>query len=265
MIKKGRLSVKLPNPMQPFRSTSCDLDKKFDVFFSIAWNSDFDNPRYNLEGQLKNVDYTLDAMMTAKRLGCCKFLAIGSQAECGLVNNPIGSYTPDAPLTAYAVAKCEAYVKGCELCDKLGMDFYWPRLLSAYGLFDRPSTLIMSCIDACKKHDALAMTAAEQIWDYVYVDDVARVLRILVERGKPMKKYSIASGVGRPLREYIKIITDVYGYPELLNGIGKRDYTPNEVMYLVGDISELLNDTGLTINPDFEKHIREMKNSFVER
>ena len=230
-------------------------DYSYDILYHIGWSSDFTNPRYNLEGQIKNVDYTMDAMIAAAGLGCKKFLGLGSQAECGLVDKPINSQTADNPITAYAKAKCEAYNRCCELSDELDIEFYWPRLLSAYGPYDRPGTLVMSCIDACINHKEISLSEAEQIWDYVYVDDVAKALRLVVEKGEPRKKYSIASGVGRPLKEYIKDIAYVYAYKELLDGIGKRSYTDNEVMYLVGDVSELCEDTGMTFGADFKKHL----------
>ncbi len=79
-----------------------------DEFYHIGWNSDFDNPRFNLEGQLLNKIYTEDALRVAADMGCKKFTG-GSQAECGQGDSPINSKTPDNPITAYAVAKCETY------------------------------------------------------------------------------------------------------------------------------------------------------------
>ncbi len=240
---------------------SPEAGSDYDVFYHVGWSSDFDAPRYNLEGQMKNVGYTQDAMRIAKELGCRKFLGVGSQAECGLVDMPINSGTADAPITAYAKAKCEAYYRCSQLSAELGIELFWPRLLSAYGPYDRKSTLVMSCIDACSNHSELALSSAEQIWDYVYVGDVAKALRLITEKGKPKKKYSIASGTGRVLKEYIQDISDVYGYQGLMDGIGKRPYAENEVMYLVGDVAELKEDTGMIFDDDFKGHIRLLKAS----
>ena len=229
-----------------------------DEFYHIGWNSDFDNPRYNLEGQLLNKTYTENALRIAAYMGCGKFTGVGSQAECGLVDSPINSKTPDNPITAYAVAKCETYKSCCELSGKLGMDFYWPRLLSEYGPYDS-GTLLMLCIDACLNHKELNMTGAEQIWDYVYADDVARALYLIMQKGIPMKKYAIASGIGKPLKEYTQIVSEVFSYPELMNGLGKRAYIEKEVMYLVGDVSELKADVGMVFDTDFRKHMEYIK------
>ena len=231
-----------------------------EIFYHIGWSSDFDNPRFNRLGQKDNVGYALGAMNVSREMGCDKFISIGSQAECGLVEKPINSRTPDNPITAYAEAKCETYTRCCKLSDDLRMKFYWPRLLSAYGPYDRKKTLIMNCINSCINHTHISLTSAEQIWDYVYVDDVAHALYCIAEKGIPKKKYSIASGTGRQLKEYIRIIADVFGYSNLMDGIGERPYTDNEVMYLVGDITELREDLGLEIKSDFHRRIEEMKN-----
>lgn len=87
------------------------------------------------------------------------------------------------------------------------------------------------------------------------MSDVAKAIRLISEKGIPKKKYSVASGMGRPLREYIQDIADVYMWPELLNGIGKRSYLTDEVMYLVGDVSEIKEDTGMVFDTDFKRHL----------
>lgn len=241
--------------------------KKYDMLFHIGWTSDFVDSRFNLEGQSQNIQYCEYAVELAAKYECLKFLCIGSQAECGVVESPINSFTKDNPMTAYAEAKCIAYEKTKRLCRKYAINQYWPRLLSAYGPYDRDTTMVMSCIRACKEKRVLELTPAEQIWDYVYVKDVARALFAIMEKGTPEKKYSIASGVGRPLNEYINIIAGIMKCREVLKGIGKKEYAANQVMYLVGDIEELFADTGTRMNYTFERGICETidKDVYIER
>lgn len=231
--------------------------KKYDVLFHIGWSSDFSDSRYNLEGQMKNVEYCLKAVKMAHRYECDSFLCIGSQAECGVVISPLDSTTPEHPETAYAQAKCIAYEKTADLCRSYGIRQYWPRLLSAYGPFDRESTLVMSCICASREKKSLELTPAGQIWDYIYIQDVAEALLAVWEYGVPGKRYAIASGKGRELKEYIAEIAKETGYPQLLEGIGKKDYAVGQVMYLVGNVRELAEDTGFIPKWDFTRGIRE--------
>lgn len=231
-----------------------------DVFFHIGWTSDFINSRYNLEGQMRNVRYCEYSVELAAQYGCRSYLCVGSQAECGILQEPITPYTRDNPMTAYAEAKCAAYVRTKELCDQYGIKHYWPRLLSAYGPYDRSTTMIMSIMKACSEEKIFDLTPAGQIWDYVYVGDVAKALLAIAEKGDTSKKYPIASGHGRVLREYIEEIADIMQFPQILDGIGKKEYADDQVMYLVGDIKELQKDTGLSMDYTFRQGILDIAN-----
>lgn len=242
----------------------CELDElntlilpeeKYDMLFHLGWNADFPNSRYNLDGQMQNLRYCERAVELAARYHCKAFLAVGSQAECGIVHTPISSITPDNPLNAYAEVKCMSYDRTKQLCHEWGIQQYWPRLLSAYGPYDHKETLIMSCIRACREQRIIELTPAEQIWDYVYVEDVARAFLGIVERGVPEKKYAVASGQGRPLKDYVAEISELMGFPKLIEGIGKKSYTEQQVMYLLGDISELYQDTQVEMKQNFKQGI----------
>lgn len=221
------------------------------VIFHIGWSSDFVNARYNIEGQMINVSYLNKVMLLACHIGCDKVIGIGSQAECGRVNEPISDKTKDNPETAYAIAKCRAYEQGMESALKYHISFYWPRLLSAYGPNDKSKTLVMSCLNAVARREKIALTPCEQTWDFIYVEDVARALILIAKKGKAGKKYSIASGIGRELKDYIMEMADITKCSLLLDGIGKREYSNEQVMYLLGDIKSLWEDTGFTICTSF--------------
>lgn len=241
--KSERIQI-IESDLKDIDMIDIDVADSVATIYHIGWSSRFSNPRYNIEGQMQNVDYLKKVINLGKRLGCKKILGIGSQAECGRVSEPISELTPDHPETAYAVAKCHAYERGMELCGKYGIDFYWPRLLSAYGPGDKMRTMIMSCLDAAVHKKKAEFTKCEQIWDYIYVSDVADALLGIADKGVPGIKYTIASGYGRKLVDYISDIAEIADAPSLLEGIGKKEYTDGQVMYLVGDISRLSLDTG---------------------
>lgn len=230
-------------------------DKKMDAFFHIGWMSDFRNPRFNREGQCLNIECTEKAMRLAEQCGCDVFLGVGSQAECGLVNGCITSDTPEAPLTEYAKAKTETFHRLTKMVERNGIRLCWPRLLSAYGPYDRPHTLIMSCIRAAFTEEQLALTPCEQIWDYIYVDDAARAIYKIAEKGKSLKRYPIGSGVGRSLRYYVEGIARVTGNMGFLEGIGAKPYSENQVMNLLADMTEVEKDTGFVCEYDFHTGI----------
>ena len=222
-----------------------------DCLYYIGWSSDFASPRFNLEGQMQNVDYLKNAIVLAKNTGCRTFEGIGSQAECGIVAGCITPDTPENPMTAYAKAKVQAYYSGLALCESYGIKFCWPRLLSAYGPYDRAHTLIMSCLRASLHGEELSLTAGSQIWDYIYVEDVAEALMVIAASGKHGKRYPIGSGIGRSLISYIVDIADITENKNLLKGFGKQPFAENQVMSLVSDNYDILLDTGFRPQVDF--------------
>lgn len=48
-----------------------------------------------------------------------------------------------------------------------------------------------------------------QMWDFLYVEEVARALRYIGEKGITEKNYAIGSGIFKPLKNYIMTIRDI--------------------------------------------------------
>ena len=76
------------------------------------------------------------------------------------------------------------------------------------------------------------------------------------EKGKDKKIYCLGSGKERPLREYMEELRDAID-PSLPLGIGEREYSKNQVMKLVADISALTEDTGFVPDYSFSEGIKE--------
>ena len=86
-----------------------DVDKlSADVFIHFGWAFTDKTGRNDVSKQLENVQYTIDAVHLAKRLGCRKFVGAGSQAEYGTPNIILKADTPVNPLVPYGVAKYAA-------------------------------------------------------------------------------------------------------------------------------------------------------------
>jgi nucleoside-diphosphate-sugar epimerase len=66
-----------------------DTSEKYDVFFHLAWDKTFGTSRDDVDIQLQNIQFTLDAVRLAQRLGCSVFVGAGSQAEYGVVLEPL--------------------------------------------------------------------------------------------------------------------------------------------------------------------------------
>ena len=226
-----------------------------DVMIHLAWGGTFGDARNDKPLQDKNEQYALDAVRLAARLGCSAFVGAGSQAEYGRVEGALSPDTPCNPENEYGRAKHRASVSTRELCAKLGIRHIWPRILSIYGPYDGDKTMVISLITKLLAGEKPALTKGEQIWDYLYADDVADAFMLLADKGKDGGIYPIGSGEPRPLREYIEIIRDCID-PSLPLGFGEVAYAEKQVMYLCADISKLREDTGFMPRVSFEEGIR---------
>lgn len=229
-------------------------DSKYDVMFHLAWAGTTGEARDNIYIQNKNIEYSLDAVKLAKRVGCEAFIGIGSQAEYGRVEGMLRSNTPTFPETGYGMAKLCAGLMTRKLAKQLEIKHNWIRVLSIYGPNDGYQSMVMSTISKLRGGEIPKLTKGEQIWDYLYSKDAARAMISVAEKGIDGKVYVLGSGDGQPLREYIETIKEVVA-PEGKLGLGEIPYAINQVMYLVADISEISNDTGWKPTTDFRNGV----------
>jgi UDP-glucose 4-epimerase len=236
-----------------------DIQGNYDVFFHLAWEKTSVASRDDVDTQVANIQYALDAIRLANKLGCKKFVGAGSQSEYGIVTEPLKSDTPVNPLSGYGIAKYTAGKLSRLLCTQLGLQFNWVRILSVYGPHDGANTLIMYAIHELQAGHSPEFTKCEQIWDYLYCDDAARAFLAIGENGVDGKIYPLGSGNKKKLSEYIEIIKDIIA-PNIALQFGKKEYYSHQPMYLCADILELTNDTGWKPEVSFENGIKKIVN-----
>jgi nucleoside-diphosphate-sugar epimerase len=230
---------------------------QYDCFFHLAWDKTFGVSRDDVDTQIKNIQYTMDAVKLAKCLGCEKFIGAGSQAEYGIVSAPLKPDSPVNPQSGYGIAKYTAGKLSRLLCSQLGMEHNWVRILSVYGPLDAPHSLIMYTINMLQQGYVPELTKCEQLWDYIYCDDVARALLAIGETGINGKVYPLGSGSPRLLHGYIESLRDNIN-PDIGLGFGKKEYYAHQPMYLCADITELTADTGWVPVVGFEDGIKKI-------
>lgn len=273
IVRKGSLNKKRI-PISPLVEViECDLkdlkninidSQQYDTFFHVAWDCTMKKYRNNLYRQLDNVSYTLDAVELAHRLQCKTFIGTGSQAEYGRVKGIICPESPVNPETAYGIAKYSAFKSSVLLCQEYGMKHIWTRIFSVYGPYDNSQTMIMYAITKLLKKEKPVFTKSEQLWDYLYSSDAGNALYLIGEKGKDKSIYCIASGIVKPLYEYIYQIRDSID-KDLSIGIGEIEYSEKQVMNLRANIDSLVKDTGFKPKISFKRGIELITKSLIEK
>ena len=256
-IPQSPLVTKTYCSLEDLKKFENETGKTYDVFYHFAWESTFGERRNDLRAQLRNIEYSLDAVEVAKRFGCHTFIGAGSQAEYGRFEGELKPNTPAFPENGYGVAKLCAGQMTRLRAEQLGLRHIWVRILSVYGPNDGAQTMVMSTISKLKEGRFAEFTKGEQLWDYLYSADAAEAFRSLGEKGIDGKTYVLGSGKARPLHEYINIIAESLSAEALIK-LGAIPYSEKQVMHLCADISELTKDTGWTPKVSFEEGIKKI-------
>lgn len=237
------------------RSLDLFMHKDYNIFYHLAWNGTFGSDRDNMQLQIKNIQYTMDAVKLAEYLGCKTFIGIGSQAEYGRAEGILHPDTPVFPESGYGMAKlCAGQMSRAE-CRSIGMNHIWVRILSVYGPYDRKETMISSSLSRMLDGRETYFTAGEQIWDYIYSEDAADALFRIGQNPVSGRVYCLGSGQAFPLKDFIIRMKEETGCRADVH-LGAVDYAPNQVMHLCADISDLTMDTGFIPLTDFKTGIR---------
>jgi UDP-glucose 4-epimerase len=208
----------------------------------LAWLGVAAEDRNRVEQITYNVLHTVALWKVLSASGCRCFLGLGSQAEYGLCSGRINENTRTAPVTAYGSAKLALGVLLQRLCTIEEMRFVWLRLFAAFGPGDDERNMVPTLIRTLLARNRPRLTAGEQIWDFLYVEDAAKAICMALEC-KAEGFFNLASGIPCLLRQFICDVRD-YIDPTLPLGFGEIPYREGQVMRLLPDITHLSAVTG---------------------
>lgn len=243
--------------MNEYKSIGSRIPKA-DVFVHFAWDGTKIEERDIEDVHSRNINYTMEAIATAKSLGCKLFVDTGSQAEYGLINTTITEETPCNPFSEYGKAKLAVYKKGTEYSKKVGIKYLHLRIFSVYGENDHSHTLVMSGLQKLLKNEPLQLSDCNQNWNFLYIRDAVQQIYRLMEvinddESFESGVYNIASSDTRILKDFVlemKAITN--SKSELRFG----ETQPKQVVSLDPDISKTFGRIGFTSNYSFETGIK---------
>lgn len=256
-IPSSPLVKKVECALDGLKTYAVSEGEQYDVFFHFAWAGTTGDARNDMFLQNKNVEYTLDAVALAEKLGCHTFVGAGSQAEYGRAEGKLHSQTPTRPENGYGMAKLAAGQMSRVLCEQKGIRQVWARILSVYGPYEGERSMVMSTLLKLRRGEIPTFTKGEQIWDYLYSEDAARALIAMAKKGKHGGIYCIGSGDPRPLAEYIQEIRAAVA-PDAEVALGAIPYATGQVMYLCADLTELTADTGFVPKVSFTEGMKKM-------
>ncbi len=228
----------------------------------LAWDGVGGRNR-NDPAQHRNVGQALRLLEIAMAAGARDFIGLGSQAEYGPCAQRIGESTPTRPTTMYGASKLATCLLAERLCALNDVRFAWLRLFSSYGPRDNPEWMIPYLTRMLLRRERPAVTAAEQRWDYIYVEDAAEAVTAVARTPAAEGVFNLGSGSAPPLRDVIESIRRQVD-PSLPIGYGEVPYRPDQVMRLEANIGRLAASTGWKPRTGLVQGIRNTVNWYRE-
>jgi nucleoside-diphosphate-sugar epimerase len=177
-----------------------------DVFIHLAWEG---IPVYNDELSKRNYHNTIRIIkVLVNSTDCSKIISTGSCWEYndgniqGLCNEDLVT-NPKKPFSIY---KKKIFEEVLEIANKKNILFNWLRVFYVYGPGQRDESIIPMLIEKIKNKKKININFPANINDFIYVDDVVKIINQFLIDNIETGIYNLGSGNGVEVKELLKII-----------------------------------------------------------
>ncbi len=233
-------------------------NKDIDVFYHFAWAGTAGEARGDEELQLNNVKYSCKAVQACAELQCSKFIFAASIMQYEVA--ALKQTNKQMPKTSiYCTAKIAADYMCRALADSLGVQYVSAIISNIYGPGEVSPRLINTSIRKLQAGEHTSFSAGEQLYDFIYIDDAARMFKAIGEHGANAKNYYIGNKEPRRLKEFLLEMRDVVAL-EAEIGLGELSFDGVSLTYKEFDMQSAYRDTGINPQVSFTDGIRRTAN-----
>ncbi|MDR0958372.1 MAG: NAD-dependent epimerase/dehydratase family protein [Clostridiales bacterium] len=152
--------------MNDYANLNFDFEKA-DVFYHLAWEGATGKERANETIQSENARNTLEAVSTAKRIGCKKLVAVGTVYEN--FYEQVISRDNFNSADFYILSKVYAHRMAEKLASKIGIDFLWCTFFHPIGKYNNLNQMMAYAVKGMLDGNSPSFGSAEQPYDITAV------------------------------------------------------------------------------------------------
>lgn len=233
------------------------------VFFNLAWGGISKLSDLDIEAQMKNVPWSVNAIEVAKSMGCEKFIQIGTMEEAFTYKYLELDYHKNNEYNRhviYSVAKIAAK-KALQLkSSQLGIDLIYVLHSHVMAPDDDKDSFLQVTLEKLINGDELVFSTGEQLFDVVSAKDCALGYFLICEKGISGSDYWVGSGQPNRLRDYVERMYALYPSGKEMQ-FGKFSYNDIKLSEDDFSIANLVKDTGYMPKMTYEDTVRELYDS----
>jgi len=230
-------------------------DKEIDVFYHLAWAGTSGNTRADYDLQLNNAKAACDAVSVAKKMNVKKFIFAGSVMEYECIEYIPRDDAKPGLGNIYSIGKVAAHFMSKTLACNLGLDYETMIISNIYGPGEVSPRLINTTLLKLIKREETAFTAANQLYDFIYIDDAIRAMILIGDEGKPYCNYYIGNRDQKPLKEFILEMKNCID-KDIELGFGKIRYNGATLSYNEFNTQALYEDLNFEPKVSFTEGIK---------
>ena len=245
--------------------TYCDLsdfrnlskyveDRDIDALYHLAWVGSAGALRGDSDVQIRNIQYTCDTVKACLDMNCKRFIFASSIMEYEIQATMVTDTMPSIN-TLYSSAKVAADYMARTLSGSYGIDYIRAVISNIYGPGETSPRLVNTSLRKMLNKEHCAFSAGNQLYDFVYITDAAKMFIEIGKHGIANRTYYIGSQEPRPLKEFLCEMRDQVD-PKIEIGLGEIPFNGVSLSYKEFDINAVKKDTGYIPEVTFAQGIK---------
>lgn len=264
VVRNPNENISNINLIKGIRIIYCDLidfrtlaslipDRDLDVFYHFAWIGSAGPLRGDADVQISNVKYSCDTVKACSEMGCKRFVFASSIMEYEIGAIMETESTPGIN-TLYCSAKVAADYMVRTIAGSLGINYIRAVISNIYGPGELSPRLVNTSLRKMMNGEHCAFSDGEQMYDFIYITDAAKVFAAIGRKGNANKTYYIGSQEPKQLKEFLWIMRNCVD-PSIQIGLGEIPSSGVSLTYKEFDINAVWNDTGFLPEVSFKNGI----------
>lgn len=228
-------------------------DRDIDVMYHLAWAGCAGPARGDSDLQTDNIRYACDTVRACSDIGCKRFVYAASIME---YETEAFMRTELAPgiNSLYCTAKLAADYMARAIAGSLGIEYIRAVISNIYGVGEKSPRLVNTSIRKLLNGEHCAFSHGEQMYDFIYVTDAARIFAALGDKGRNNRTYYVGTSP-KPLKEYLAELRDAIA-PDSELGLGELPFEGVSLSYTEFDKNAVCEDTGIKPEVSFSDGVR---------